>query len=257
MGCHQLSPLPPTFAEAASLRSVRDALTAREIESASGSTEDDWVASSAAKAVIEMIEYRSAPDHIASRRRLAKLAGKASADWEELEPLLQSSTDPSVAALAKLTGAKDAEALLEAVENLEIDDPDWPDDLGQLNFAWRSFVDRTDAVERTFGNFRQHIARCQRGDSLDPGVRLLTVHKAQGREFKAVAVIGCNEGQFPDFRAKTSAEKAAELRTLYVAISRPARALLLTRAKQRQTRFGPRATDPSSFLTIVGKAISR
>ena len=135
VGCHQLSPLPPTFAEAASFRSVRDALTAREIESASGSTEDDWVASSAAKAVIEMIEYRSAPDHIASRRRLAKLAGKAGADWEELEPLLQSSTDPSVAALAKLTGAKDAEALLEAVENLEIDDPDWPDDLGQLEIG--------------------------------------------------------------------------------------------------------------------------
>src|ERR1039458_9699097 len=114
VGCHQLSPLPPTFAEAASLRSVRDALTAREIESASGSTEDDWVASSAAKAVIEMIEYRSAPDHIASRRRLAKLAGKASADWEELEPLLQSSTDPSVAGLAKFTGGKCSKALLEA-----------------------------------------------------------------------------------------------------------------------------------------------
>lgn len=253
----QLEQIAVLARSAASLRSVRDALTVRNIESASSSTEDDWVASSAAKAVIEMIEYRSAPDHIASRRRLAKLAGKAGADWEEPESLLQSSTDPSVVALARLTDAKDAEALLEATEDLEIDDPDWPDDLGQLNLAWRSFVDRTDTVERTFGNFRQHIARCQRGDSLDPGVRLLTVHKAQGREFKAVAVIGCNEGQFPDFRAKTSAEKAAELRTLYVAISRPARALLLTRAKQRQTRFGLRVTDPSSFLAIVAKAISR
>ncbi|MGK2957332.1 MAG: 3'-5' exonuclease [Acidimicrobiales bacterium] len=62
-------------------------------------------------------------------------------------------------------------------------------------------MDRVPTSERTYGNFRQHIARCQRGDSLDPGVRLLTVHKAQGREFKAVVMVGCNEGQFPDFRA--------------------------------------------------------
>ncbi len=60
-------------------------------------------------------------------------------------------------------------------------------------------------------------------------MRLLTVHKAQGREFKAVAIVACNEGQIPDFRANGNEAMTAELRTFYVAITRPSRSLLLTR----------------------------
>lgn len=88
---------------------------------------------------------------------------------------------------------------------------------------------------------------------MDPGVRLLTVHKAQGREFKAVAVVACNKGQFPDFRATSVEEMAAELRTFYVAVTRASRSLLLTRARQRSTRVGQRSTEPSPFLRLVAE----
>jgi ATP-dependent DNA helicase Rep len=159
--------------------------------------------------------------------------------------------DASVAAVLELSAIAELPAFVSQLEELTIDDVDWLNDLAQLQAAWRDFADRSGTSGRTFGNFRQHIARLQRGDSLDPGVRLLTVHKSQGREFKAVVVIACNEGQFPDFRAKTSEAVAAELRTFYVATSRASRALLLTRARQRQTRSGPWATEPSRFLELV------
>ncbi len=87
-----------------------------------------------------------------------------------------------------------------------------------------------------------------------PGVRLLTIHKAQGREYRAVAVVGLNDGQLPDFRATSDAEMLSELRTFYVAVTRPSRSLLLTRPRSRQTRYGPRSSDPSPYLTLVASA---
>jgi len=81
--------------------------------------------------------------------------------------------------------------------------------------------------------------------------RLLTIHKALGREFRAVAVVGLNDGQLPDFRARTQEEKLAELRTFYVAVTRPSRILLLTRAARRETRYGARPSDPSPFIAFI------
>jgi superfamily I DNA/RNA helicase len=140
---------------------------------------------------------------------------------------------------------------VDGAARLTIDDPDWLGDLRQIEVAWESFLDQTDAPNRTFGNFRQHVARCQRGDPNDPGVQLLTIHKAQGRQFKAVIIVACNDGQLPDFRAVSADDIAAELRTFYVAISRASRCLLLTRSASRITRFGVRAVVPSPFLGLI------
>ena len=82
-------------------------------------------------------------------------------------------------------------------------------------------------------------------------MRLLTVHKAQGREYLAVAVVGLNDGQFPDFRAQSEAAFKDELRTFYVAITRARRVLLLSRSRSRMTRYGSRRTQPSPFLGIL------
>lgn len=86
------------------------------------------------------------------------------------------------------------------------------------------YFDRVGESGRTFGNFHQHIFRVQRGNMLDAGVRILTIHKAQGREFTAVALVACNDGQIPDFRATQQAEREAELAAFYVAVSRASRA---------------------------------
>jgi DNA helicase-2/ATP-dependent DNA helicase PcrA len=239
---------------AAVLRPTREALGSLGIPSASASTPAEWVTSPPGQAVLESIAIRSTSNPFASRRRLALLCGHdPDSTWQSLADELRLSNDPDIARLSQVAEAETPSELITTLDEIEIDAPDWSDDVAQLRGAWASFVDRTPVAARSFAEFRQHIARTQRGDSMDPGVRLLTVHKAQGQEFRAVAVVGCNEGQFPDFRASSADGLLAELRTFYVAVSRPARSLLLTRSKSRQTRFGPKPTEPSQFLSYVSE----
>jgi len=93
--------------------------------------------------------------------------------------------------------------LLPYLESVTVDDQDWEDDLDHFRQVWDTFVDRYGFEDRTFTSFPQHIVRWQRSDNLSDGVRLVAVHKAQGREFGALALAACNERQIPDFRAST------------------------------------------------------
>ena len=127
----------------------------------------------------------------------------------------------------------------------------WHDDQEFISDTWQEFANSTQKAEWSWARFSLHMDRSMRGRDLGPGVRLLTVHKAQGREFKAVAVLGMNDGQFPDFRATSPKERKAELRTFYVAVTRASRVLLLTRARQRTTRYGLRHTEPSPYLKYL------
>ena len=79
------------------------------------------------------------------------------------------------------------------------------------------------------------------------GLRVSTVHGAKGLEFRAVAIVGMNEGSFPDFRSTATAdEEASERRLAYVAVTRAARALILTRPRERLTRYGNRRVQSES-----------
>jgi len=72
-----------------------------------------------------------------------------------------------------------------------------------------------------------------------PGVRALTIHAAKGLEFAAVVLVGMNEGSFPDFRSVgSSADIADERRNAYVAVTRAARRLHLTRPRTRTMPWG-------------------
>jgi hypothetical protein len=67
--------------------------------------------------------------------------------------------------------------------------------LGQRWTTYKSNVDRND---RTWQGLLMEILNSPKPES--PGLRVLTVHAAKGLEFRAVTVLGLNEGSFPDFR---------------------------------------------------------
>ena len=70
------------------------------------------------------------------------------------------------------------------------------------------------------------------------GVRILTVHAAKGLEFRAVVMVGMNQGTFPDYRSAGEEAVSEERRTAYVAVTRASRALLLTRPRARLMPWG-------------------
>lgn len=83
------------------------------------------------------------------------------------------------------------------------------------------------------------------------GVRLLTVHASKGLEFRAVFIVGLEEGLFPHERAARAAktEDAEEERRLfYVALTRAKERVFLVHAQSRMI-FGSRNISlPSQFL---------
>jgi len=239
---------------AASLRATRVSLDALGIESTSGSNPDDWLASGPGSLLVETIGHRSAPDHPSIKRKIAELLGESSWRWANIQDALATASSPDMRRLAELPLAGALPDFMESVRTIQLEDDDWLSDRDQLMDTWTQFTELVGRTDRTFGNFRQCIYRIQRGDRWASGVRLLTVHRSQGKEFRAVAIVGCNEGQFPDFRARGDAFDD-ELRTFYVAISRASRMLLLTRSTRRQTRYGVRRTERSQFVDLLPASV--
>jgi DNA helicase-2/ATP-dependent DNA helicase PcrA len=77
-------------------------------------------------------------------------------------------------------------------------------------------------------------------------LKLLTMHKAKGREFEAVAIIDLHEGRVPHYSARTPAEVDEAKRLLYVAITRAKRVLMYV-TDQEDWR-----NTPSRFLGREG-----
>lgn len=236
---------------AASLRATEAALGMVEVEVATAVRLEDWVTSRPGQVAAELLGWRSAPSD-AGGWELCRLLDA------DLDTVLDATTIAHLLAqyedcepLQVLLGAGTPADFTALLADIAIEGPNWDADRREIVRAWERFVLRTDVADRTWSGFRAFIARMQRGSDATPGVRLLTVHKAQGREYRAVAVVGLNEGQFPDFRAKSEKEHRSEVRAFYVAVTRPARALLLSRARQRDTRSGPWATEASEFLDFL------
>lgn len=243
---------------AAALRPTQAALELRGHKPAMSSSPDDWLATLPGKVAFEIVALRSASTHKSTHWQLSRLLD---VDEQEVSApdrvarTLEGHEDPGLRALAPLCSVEQPGDFIAEAANL--DPPDgvdgqllasWEADFRQLVDAWHAFTQQAAQVEQTWGNFRLHVSRQQRGDDLAPGVRLLTIHKAQGREYRAVAVVGLNDGQLPDFRAKSRDEQIAELRTFYVAVTRASRVLLVSRARSRETRYGPRPTTASPYL---------
>ena len=79
-------------------------------------------------------------------------------------------------------------------------------------------------------------------------VTLMTLHNAKGLEYKAVFMIGCEDGVFPHSRSIDEGNLEEERRLCYVGLTRAREFLSLTYARSR-TLFGARGGGiPSRFL---------
>jgi DNA helicase-2/ATP-dependent DNA helicase PcrA len=105
--------------------------------------------------------------------------------------------------------------------------------------------------ETTLAAFLEQVQLQSDQDTLaDDGaqVTLMTIHNAKGLEYRAVFLIGMEEGIFPHARSIEDNEIEEERRLCYVGMTRAMERLTLTHASAR-TLFGRREYNlPSRFL---------
>jgi DNA helicase-2/ATP-dependent DNA helicase PcrA len=177
-------------------------------------------------------------------RHLANLTVEPYRGWLEL--LTEKSATHSLGVMERLSSwnPTPVDAQDEMVEL-------WRSDRELLSTRWSGYRNRIAGTDRTWAGFVLQIVDQPRADR--KGIRILTIHAAKGSEFSAVALVGLNDGSLPDFRSRSNvADYASEKRIAYVAVTRAARVLRLSRPRSRQTRYGPRAQDESPFIKDMG-----
>lgn len=221
----------------AALGRTAEKLRDKGIEHSVASSADEWMASNEGRLVLNLVAALGSPDHSAPQLQMQRSLRECNGALGK--QILAADRNNGVA------------ALVDTLVSLNGSD-EWLSDAESLSRTWAEWRLTVQEGDVSFRAFANHLERVRRMEPNAKGVRLLTVHRAQGREFKAVLIVGCNKGQFPDFRAATPEEFAIERKTFYVAVTRASRALVLTRAKSRLTKFGSRSTEPSEFLAIGG-----
>ena len=87
----------------------------------------------------------------------------------------------------------------------------------------------------------------------DNRVQLLTMHSSKGLEFKAVIIIGVNEGVVPHWRADTLRKMEEERRLFYVSLTRAKELLFITRPKLMQMHGNQVFGKESKFIREIDK----
>ena len=170
---------------------------------------------------------------------------QSSAQELELDELVE-----AVLARSGTLEALEAERTIEArgrIENLE-----------ELVGVAREF--RAEREEPTLASFLQEISLVSDQDGLageESLVTLMTIHNAKGLEFRAVFLIGMEEGIFPHSRSIEDNEIEEERRLAYVGMTRAMEKLTLTHAMARAL-YGRREYNlPSRFLDELPAGVER
>jgi DNA helicase-2/ATP-dependent DNA helicase PcrA len=116
------------------------------------------------------------------------------------------------------------------------------------------------AEEPSLSHFLQEISLFSDQDSIrgeESLVTLMTLHNAKGLEFRAVYLIGMEEGIFPHTRSIEEQGVEEERRLAYVGMTRAREQLTLTHASSRSL-WGSRGYNmPSRFLDELPRSIER
>jgi DNA helicase II / ATP-dependent DNA helicase PcrA len=125
-----------------------------------------------------------------------------------------------------------------------------------------------DALEKAFSSANLPFQRArsasprEEAEALDPraqAITLMTIHASKGLEFPVVFVAGCEDGIIPYEHAgdncRTNEDQDEERRLLYVAMTRAADELFLTRAEQRALHGRQLSTRPSPYLARIHRSV--
>src|SRR6476659_6975490 len=140
----------------------------------------------------------------------------------------------------------EAERTIEAEGRLE--------NLEELVSVAREWREQTETEDKTLSAFLQEISLyagqdAMRGDT--SLVTLMTIHNAKGLEFRAVYLIGMEEGIFPHSRSIEEQGVEEERRLAYVGMTRAREKLTLLHASSRMLCGGRNHNLPSRFLDEV------
>ena len=122
---------------------------------------------------------------------------------------------------------------------------DAPDDLGDQEATRQADLSRLVELARGFAGPDRSVAafvadlRARFAEESEfGGVQLLTLHRAKGLEFDAVAIVRVEEGELPIRQAKSDGAIDEERRLLYVGLTRARRHLLVSwLARKKRSRF--------------------
>lgn len=109
--------------------------------------------------------------------------------------------------------------------------------------------------EADLGQFLEMITLSSDTDQIgeEGAVTIATVHSVKGLEFKAVFIVGLEEGVFPISRAfNSSGELEEERRLMYVAITRAEEKLFLSHCSKRYLYSSSQYQMPSRFIRELG-----
>src|SRR5437667_30437 len=154
---------------------------------------------------------------------------------------------------------KDAIGYLEALEaERTIEAQGRLENLQELIGVAREYQETAD--EPSLSNFLQEISLYSDQDAIreeESRVTLMTLHNAKGLEFRAVYLLGMEEGVFPHARSIEEQGVEEERRLCYVGMTRAKEQLTLTHASSRSL-WGSRGYNlPSRFLDELPHNVER
>ena len=182
---------------------------------------------------------------------VAAASGKAVKQFKSvMETLMATASDADVATIVE--AVLDRSGYLEALEaERTIEASGRIENLEELVGVAREYD--AAAEEPSLSGFLQEISLYSDQDALrneEEGgqVTLMTLHNAKGLEFRAVFMIGVEEGIFPHARSIEENSLEEERRLCYVGMTRAQERLVLTHAMRRNLFGRSEANLPSRFL---------
>jgi DNA helicase-2/ATP-dependent DNA helicase PcrA len=174
-----------------------------------------------------------------------------------MESLMARSHDLSVAELVE--SVLDRSGMLEALAaERTVEARGRIENLQELLGVAREFEETTD--EPGLAGFLQGVSLVSDQDTMQEErslVTLMTLHNAKGLEFRAVFVVGMEEGVFPHSRSIEEQGLEEERRLFYVGVTRAQERLMLTHATSRML-WGSRGYNVASrFLDELGAGTER